>query len=689
MHTLLLLAGRSRRFWPLQEKTLWPFLGKPLLTHQLERLKEGGLSDVIFVGGHHNLEAVHALFPRIPAIEQEDLNLGMRGALLSALPQVKADAVCVVSSNDVIEPEAYRSLLEVSAQPDVDGAILAQRVRRYFPGGYLLTSPGEHAALLTAGEHTNPRVAGIIEKPGEGREPSDLVNIVAHVHKHPRRLLEVLEDVSSDRGDAYEVALGRLCQELRYIAVPYEGRWDAVKYPWHILDLTERFLTELSAISYQLSSGTDVHPTAVVGGPVVFGEGVRVMPHATVCGPCYIGKGSIVGTNALVRESNIGEQCVIGFGSEIVRSHLHSHVWTHSTYLGDSVVGHNVAFGAGVVVANFRLDEQEIASEVKGEKLPTQRRKLGVIIGNNVRIGIHAGFAPGVKIGEGSFINAGVNVTRDVEERRFVTVREGTLEMRENRTETPTAALRRQPGIPRAASLSLLSLFFLLSCAQVTTPPPSLPLPIPSGEEETPPLEEGAEAGKEEGEGAEDLTPEEGMAESPPVVPLEEAGGGTEGGGEVVEEGAVEGEEETSGEGGEEELLDVDLQEPEEEPEVPEAPEVQSTPSAVGSYVESSSEDVSLVLSAIGNGEPALLFFYASWCSYCQGTDDRLRELYAAQSFPLSAYRVDFDTAADLKSRYGILQQDTVVLIDGAGEPVEIVVGPTEGDLRSLLTRSF
>lgn len=428
MRTLLLLAGRSERFWPLNEKALWPFCGKSLLQHQVDRLREGGFTEITFVGGHHNLEDVHQQFPGIPAIEQEDLSLGMRGALLSALPHVKEDAVCIVSSNDVIEPSGYATLLRASNKEGVEGALLAQKVSCYFPGGYLVTSPDDGGTEF-------PRVAGVMEKPGEGKEPSDLVNIVAHVHNNPAKLLDVLEDVSCDRDDAYEVALAKLCKETNYVAVPYEERWNAVKYPWHVLDVTERFLGGVG--KWEGGRGGEVHPSAVVEGNVILKEGVRVLPHATVQGPCYIGAGTIIGNNCLVRESIIGEQCVIGFGSEIARSNLHSHVWTHSAYLGDSVVGKNVAFGAGSVSANYRLDEEEISSAIKGEKINTHRKKLGVIVGDNVRAGIHASFAPGVKIGSGSFISSAAFVSSDVRENRYVHTKEGILEERDNKADVP------------------------------------------------------------------------------------------------------------------------------------------------------------------------------------------------------------------------------------------------------------
>ncbi|MEK7137762.1 MAG: hypothetical protein AAB853_05780, partial [Patescibacteria group bacterium] len=246
-----------------------------------------------------------------------------------------------------------------------------------------------------------------------------------------------------DRDDAYEVALTALCKELNYVAVPYEGEWDAIKYPWHVLDLTQRFLEEfkgggqVSGFRFQVSGKAEVHPTAVIEGGVILEEGVRVMAHATIQGPCYIGKGTVIGTSTLVRESIIGKHCVIGFGSEVARSNLHSNIWLHTTYLGDSVVGQNSAFGAGTVTANFRLDEGEISSMVQGERLNTKRTKLGAIIGNHVRSGINVSFGPGMKVGAGTFVNSAVFIDRDIPEGKYVKMVDGSLEVRENRAPSP------------------------------------------------------------------------------------------------------------------------------------------------------------------------------------------------------------------------------------------------------------
>jgi len=431
MKTLLLLAGRSRRFWPLTEKTLFPICGKTLLEHQVERLQRGGCKDIILVGGEHNLAEAQRIFPDLRTIEQEDLALGMRGALLSALSALEefgSVPVMIVSGNDVIEPRGYEQLREAIKNPLAQGALLAQRVERYFPGGYLEVQDG--------------KILSIVEKPKEGKEPSNLVNIVAHVHKDASILLKTLEEIHQKKDDSYEQALDKLFKEYTYHAVPYDGVWQAVKYPWDMVSLLPTFLSEITEQSIHESA--TIHPTAVIEGNVVIDEGVKVMPHATIVGPCFIGKKSIVANNALVRGSSVGENCVIGYNTEVKGSVLHSHVWTHMTYVGDSVVGRNVSFGAGSTTGNLRLDEGEIKSIVNKRKIATGLMKFGAAIGNDCRIGFQAGTNPGVKIGSGSFIGGGVIVSEDVPDNSFAVMKGWRIAFRKNRVAVPSPEQREE-----------------------------------------------------------------------------------------------------------------------------------------------------------------------------------------------------------------------------------------------------
>jgi bifunctional UDP-N-acetylglucosamine pyrophosphorylase/glucosamine-1-phosphate N-acetyltransferase len=222
--------------------------------------------------------------------------------------------------------------------------------------------------------------------------------------------------------------------------VRYGGFWQAVKFPWQILPLLNHLLQGLP--KSQKRHSPSIHPTAVLEGNVVLSSGVKILPHASVIGPSFIGRDTVIGTGALVRQSSIGNLCVIGYNTEVKASILSHHVWTHSTYIGDSVMGENVAFGAGVVTGNFRLDEGEISSQWGGRTIPTGLQKFGAVIGEGSRIGIQVGTNPGVKIGKGSFVCGGAFVTEDVPDHSFVCSKYGAQCVRENRVQALQANKR-------------------------------------------------------------------------------------------------------------------------------------------------------------------------------------------------------------------------------------------------------
>lgn len=414
MIAILIFAGKSTRFWPLAEKNFFPIFGMTLLERQVKKLKSAGFQKIILVGGQQHRKEVKRLFPSETFVVQSEKETGMRGALLSALPRCKKESVLIVSANDVINESALTLLRRSGEKKRQGGLILAKKVKTYFPGGYLKTK--------------GKRILSIIEKPGAGKEPSNLITIVAHVHADASLLLKELKVVTNTHDDGYEQALDRLFQKLPFETVPLVGHWQPVKYPWHLLDLLETIIPPTK--KPLIPKSCVVHRSAVIEGAVVLGENVKVMAHATIVGPCFIGKDSIIANNALVRSSSIGERCVIGYSTEVARSILADDVWTHSSYVGDSVLASNVSLAAGTVTGNLRLDEELISSMVKGEKIPTHRQKFGAVLGEGCRTGIHTCLLPGVKIGPHSFISSGEIVSGDIPDTSFF---KGGV-VRENRT---------------------------------------------------------------------------------------------------------------------------------------------------------------------------------------------------------------------------------------------------------------
>lgn len=418
MKVVLLAAGRSKRLKPIEDKNFLKFLGKPLLLHQLEQLS-AFFDDFIVIGGAHNLEKIRELLngwkakstgPKFQFVEQKNLDEGMAGALLSAEPFIKKEPILVVSANDVVESKAYKLVLDAIKSMGGAGAqsfLIGKKVESYFPGGYLKTAK-------------DGSIQGIVEKPGAGNEPSDMINLVIHYHKNSEALLKALHSVNSTKDDRYEVAMDHLIKAGHKMkAVPYNGFWQSIKYPWHVLSLMEYFLGTIAAKIIK-GKNVEIAPSAIIKGPVFLDDGVKVFENAVISGPAYIGKNSIVATNALVRGSMTGENCIVGFGTEIARSYLGDMVWTHTNYVGDSVIGNNVSFGAGTVTGNLRLDEGNIKVNITDVIIDSGRNKFGLITGNNVRCGINTSFMPGIKVGNNSMIGAGIIVAQDVPDNKLV-----------------------------------------------------------------------------------------------------------------------------------------------------------------------------------------------------------------------------------------------------------------------------
>lgn len=85
----------------------------------------------------------------------------------------------------------------------------------------------------------------------------------------------------------------------------------------------------------------------------------------------------------------------------------------HHAYVGDSVLGADVNFGAGTKVANLRHDDAPVQVQVNGELVDTGRRKFGVVVGDDTKTGINTSLNAGVTLGTGTRTTLGAVVTTD------------------------------------------------------------------------------------------------------------------------------------------------------------------------------------------------------------------------------------------------------------------------------------
>lgn len=405
VYVVILAAGQGKRFWPFTtNKSLVSFFGKPLIVHNLEHFAGAGFHRAIIVINPADVQFyMDLVIPNMEirtVIQQEAV--GMGDALLRVREHVGEAPILVVNAEDVAAPALYGELMKNVTKKQ--SFLVGKTVDRYVDAGFLQTS--------------GDRVIGIVEKPGEGNEPSNLINLVFHYVDKPAEFFEILARQTSERDDVYERSLDELLKKSPFHFLSYEDIWLPLKYPWQLLDISTHLLAQSK--EYR-GKNVVIAPSAVLKGPIYIEDNVKIFDHTKIVGPVYIGRRTIIGNNSMVRESHIGSDCVIGFNSDVTRSYVGNSCWFHGNYIGDSVLQGNISMGSGSVLANLRLDEGEISTVVRGKKMNTGMSKLGAMIGEYVRIGVNTSIMPGIKIGADSFIGAGVNVSSDVPEESFVT----------------------------------------------------------------------------------------------------------------------------------------------------------------------------------------------------------------------------------------------------------------------------
>ena len=412
---IILAGGASSRMWPLKEKSLLRFGQDPLISYQLNRYAALGFKEAVLVGNpenHSDLQALSVDGMKLQVTVQENA-IGMGDAILQAAPFVQENqAIYINQIHDLTELSLHENILKMYRSNPNGSYMAGVKMEQYFPGGYLIVSEDGH-------------ISGIIEKPAPEKRPSNYVNIVAHVHAKAGRLFEEIgkqyaANIPSD--DHYERAMDALMKEKPFYLVGYEGRWDALKFPWHVLSIMENFLSQIEG--QRIAPDARIHQNATISGNVIIESGAKIFAGAAIVGPAYIGKNTIVGNGALVRNSMVLNNCEVGYTTEVARSYVADACSMHACRVLDSVFAEKVNFSAGCTTANLRIDKGIVKSTVKGNRMETGRDKFGAVIGENAFISVDAMTMPGVKIGKNTVVGPGTHVHEDLPDKARLYVKQ-------------------------------------------------------------------------------------------------------------------------------------------------------------------------------------------------------------------------------------------------------------------------
>lgn len=395
MQTVVLAAGVGSRMGPLTDerpKPMLPVAGRPLVSHTVASAVEAGASKIVLVVGYQSEDVREHFGDRYAGVPVEyavqEEQRGTADAVRAAV-EVLDDGPFAVLNGD--------ALYDVPSLGDLyDGGPAV--------GSFEVADPTSYGVLRTddAGY-----VSGVVEKPED--PPSNLVNAGAYVF--PEEAGAWLHDVEESERGEFELTdvLDRLCERGDVRAVAFD-RWLDVGRPWELLEANEWKLGELEG-----RIDGDVSDDAELDDSVVVEEGATVRSGVVVEGPALIQSGATVGPNAYVRGASlVGPNAKIGHAVEVKNSVLMDGATAgHLSYVGDSVVGRDVNFGAGTQVANLRHDGGDVKMTVKGDRVSTDRRKMGVVVGHDTKTGINSSLDAGVVFSPGSTVEPGESVTRD------------------------------------------------------------------------------------------------------------------------------------------------------------------------------------------------------------------------------------------------------------------------------------
>ncbi|HVL65561.1 MAG TPA: sugar phosphate nucleotidyltransferase, partial [Actinomycetota bacterium] len=372
MKAVVMAGGQGTRLRPLtsnQPKPMLPIMGRPMMEHVLNLLREHGHTEVVTTvqflasvirsyfghGGDLGMSIAYAT---------EDEPLGTAGSVKNAAHFL--DDTFLVISGDAVTDIDLSAATSFHRERGAAVTVVLKRVE----------DPLEFGIVIADDEG---RIERFLEKPGWGEVFSDTINTGIYIVEP-----EVLDHIPPGEFDFAKDLFPQLLDK----GLPLYGY------------VADGFWADVGNLDAYLKVHRDILDRKVrlnVGGfevaeSVWIGEGADVDPEAKLRGPIYIGDNSRVEGGAELREYTVlGQGVVVKGGAFLHRAIVHDHAYIGTAAsLRGAVLGKNsdVKNGAG-------LDE-------------------GVVVADECHIGEGAVLSPRVKVYPFKSVDPGALITKSL-----------------------------------------------------------------------------------------------------------------------------------------------------------------------------------------------------------------------------------------------------------------------------------
>ena len=169
--------------------------------------------------------------------------------------------------------------------------------------------------------------------------------------------------------------------------------------PWHFTSQLRELISsmiELLNNDFTVENNVAVHRSAIIEAgvilkaPAIIHADCFIGGHAYLRGGVFLGNGVSIGPGVEIKSSYIGSNSSIA----------------HYNFIGDSLLGSEVNFEAGAVIANHYNErkEKDISVRINGNNFHTGTTKFGALVGDHSKIGANAVLSPGTVLPPASVV---------------------------------------------------------------------------------------------------------------------------------------------------------------------------------------------------------------------------------------------------------------------------------------------
>ncbi len=424
---VILAAGQGTRMRSALPKVLHPLLGQPMLRYSIQTVQQvTGARPVVVVG--HGAEEIQKAMGDDALYVLQEPQLGTGHAVQQAEPALagKADLILVTYGDmPLLTEKTLRQVIRIQQSNSGPATMVTLIVEDARGFGRVIRGSGGN-------------VQAIVEEAQATRDQQAIRELNASVYCFSAGWLwKALRQVPlSQKGEYYltDVIGLAVSDGLAIQAITLDDPGEAIGINTRIhLAEAEALMRKRINNEWMLAGVTLIDPaTTYIETGVSIGQDTVIWPNTHLQGSTRIGNGCIVGPDAIVHNTRLGNRCKVvasvlegaeledeveigPFGHLRKGAHLAQGVHMgnfgevknsylgpgtkmgHFSYIGDATIGEDVNIGAGTITCNF-----------------DGLNKNHTEIGKDVFIGSDTMLVAPVKLGEGARTGAGAVVTKDI-----------------------------------------------------------------------------------------------------------------------------------------------------------------------------------------------------------------------------------------------------------------------------------